>query len=168
MDDLITWLRARLDEDEQWARAASQVYAYSEGAVPPESGVHWTWVNGDWHQPVVPDPVVDEFLGGREGWSVNLATVERWPSRISAHSDPRMMRRAYAGTIEEMDPSAAGHIVRWDPARVLAEIDAKRRVVENQQRHAPGQSGYGAATFAVRCLALPYADRPGYREEWRP
>ena len=22
--------------------------------------------------------------------------------------------------------------------------------------------------FVIRCLALPYANRPGYREEWRP
>ncbi|MDB5243970.1 MAG: hypothetical protein JWP57_4596 [Spirosoma sp.] len=49
------------------------------------------------------------------------------------------------------------HFARWAPARVLAECDAKRRAREMQ-----------IADELDRILALPYADHPDYRSEWRP
>ena len=88
----------------------------------------------------------------------------------------------YAG--HEMDEvvdwvynEAWAHIARHDPARVLAECEAKRRIVE---LHGPDQpycdlnfSNADHAYFEGPCqnlqlLALPYADHPDYREEWRP
>ncbi len=66
----------------------------------------------------------------------------------------------------------APHIARWDPARVLAECEAKRRFVRNAQAW-DNTSGDNAQQVArellrmMRLLAVPYADRPGYREEWR-
>jgi hypothetical protein len=84
------------------------------------------------------------------------------------------------------------HIARWDPDRVLAQCDATERIIEI---HAPYissdlvddqavnrdacstcdeiiENGYVRnATWpcaTMRLLALPFADRPGYREEWRP
>ena len=81
-------------------------------------------------------------------------------------------------TDEVVDYSeSADHIAEWDPARVLRELDAKRRLLVVHRPYAPepDQSCLGCAggiTFTscpvVRLLALPYADRPGYREEWRP
>lgn len=81
------------------------------------------------------------------------------------------------------DRTIANHMMVWDPARVLREIDAKRRIIE---LHAY-PSGHGCSTTdetgynlnydevspedactTLRLLALPYADRPGYREEWAP
>lgn len=62
----------------------------------------------------------------------------------------------------------AKHIIRHDPARVLREIDAKRRVLREYERCGPKTQGYPGLRYAVRCLALPYADRPGYKESWRP
>jgi hypothetical protein len=67
-----------------------------------------------------------------------------------------------------------------DPARVLAECAAKRRIVKDWQtwNHAalttdyhanPNPSAYAHALHRVlQNLALPYADHPDYREEWRP
>jgi hypothetical protein len=52
--------------------------------------------------------------------------------------------------------------------RVLAECEAKRRIVENASRHAPGQRGYGASNFAAQCIALPYRNHPDYKQEWKP
>ncbi|GAB2731670.1 hypothetical protein GCM10027072_27960 [Streptomyces bullii] len=88
------------------------------------------------------------------------------------------------------------HIVRHDPARVLREIDAKRQVVTGyvkaietmeelallrERMKASGQDTFmtemervsaihrrDVLNGVLRLLALPYADRPGYREEWRP
>ncbi|MFD3532025.1 DUF6221 family protein [Streptomyces sp. NPDC058664] len=72
------------------------------------------------------------------------------------------------------------HIVRHDPARVLAEVDAKRRLAELHQaadyEYADGpvcltcdQGGplpYPCPT--LRLLALPYGPHPDYRDKWRP
>lgn len=61
----------------------------------------------------------------------------------------------------------AEHIARHNPARVLREIDAKRRIVDRYawlREH----GDTGGAAWVLPLLALPYADRPGYREEWRP
>jgi hypothetical protein len=65
------------------------------------------------------------------------------------------------------------HVVGHDPARVLREIDAKREVVRLAERahdYAPTfTSGFAAALEGVlRMYAVAYADRPGFREEWRP
>jgi hypothetical protein len=70
----------------------------------------------------------------------------------------------------------ADHIAVWDPARVLREIDAKRQLLDRYEelRAASKEQGLiGDVTeeyqdFLLRLLALPYADKPGYREEWAP
>lgn len=58
----------------------------------------------------------------------------------------------------------------------LAEVDAKRQLLD---QHAPVVDGSqdswiwfegseSKSSAIVRLLALPFADRPGWREEWRP
>lgn len=82
----------------------------------------------------------------------------------------------------------AAHIARHDPARVLAEVAAKRRVLERHHPAADGEMAWhvgacvGCGTegeFAdprtpdvndcpeLRDLAAPYASRPGFKPEWR-
>ena len=62
-----------------------------------------------------------------------------------------------------------------DPARILAECEAKRRIVEDAiaaDDHDPSDAyadGYRCALERVcEILALPYADHPDHRQEWRP
>ena len=85
----------------------------------------------------------------------------------------------------------ARHIARWDPHRVLAECEAKRRIVEQaaeaeeahrsimdefggdgSPRARVERAGYGQAAETLRrtllLLALPYADHADYDESWRP
>jgi hypothetical protein len=68
-------------------------------------------------------------------------------------------------------PDAQDHIATWCPVRVLAEVDAKRRIVEGLAEADP-HSGYITGTFAaedVLCLlALPHAEHPDYDPAWRP
>jgi hypothetical protein len=68
------------------------------------------------------------------------------------------------------------HILQHDPARMLREIDAKRRLIDEHDignRRVEDcftmecQSNRFPCT-TLRLLALPYADRPGDREDWRP
>ena len=73
-------------------------------------------------------------------------------------------------------PEEAEHIAAHDPARVLREIEAKRAIVaryeramENRRAHPKDLASAGALLAlhgVVELLALPYADRPGYRGEW--
>lgn len=51
------------------------------------------------------------------------------------------------------------------PARVLAECEAKRRIVEVAERFGTWEGGMADVT--LRYLALPYADHPDYRDEWK-
>lgn len=61
-----------------------------------------------------------------------------------------------------------------DPARVLREVEAKRKVVDHivyelADHGADNPWWYDDKLLPIlRMLALPYSDRPGYREDWRP
>jgi hypothetical protein len=124
VDDLITWFREQLDDDERIASAAGSL-------------------NSTWREV------------GRTGVIV-CSEGGRAEELIEAHIAP-----------------PAPHITRFDPARVLREVEAKRRLVE---LHSPGSDpcdAHDASLRSVPCevielLALPFSDRPGYREEWRP
>ncbi len=66
------------------------------------------------------------------------------------------------------------HIALWDPARALAEVEAKRRILavcvaDLAQRGEGALSGeVDRPTWDVLLfLAQPFADRPGFRPEWR-
>lgn len=72
---------------------------------------------------------------------------------------------------------------RHDPARVVAECESKRRIVKLadeadfldgtvwSDRGVSTDPGYGdpyCGERILRALALPYADHPDYRDEWKP
>lgn len=125
MDDLIAFLRARLDEDEAIARNA---------AVLPYGATEW--------------------FAGAEG---SVFAVE--PSQLHVR-----------GAILSLDDIGT-HIARWDPARVLAEVQAKRRILDLADDGGDGghPDGYWAAKVdVIAILALTHAEHPDYREEWRP
>jgi hypothetical protein len=122
-------IRARLDADEQWALAASAPHRYAEGNPPvPPGGVHWEWVGGENNDPAIVDPVIDEFVHVGDDWGVNLASVETW------YSGRWDMRALVANEMVEVQATAAGHIARHDPARVLATVAALRTVVDIIER----------------------------------
>lgn len=123
VDDLITWLRAALDDDERVAHAVFGV------------NVRADLINGK------PAP--------------------RWefpPESSSIYSSDGILRVRHTWKRE------AEHIIRWDPARVLAEVEAKRRLVDFLGR-IPEMS-YDVAEWGLMLLAQPYAGRDGWREEW--
>lgn len=86
-------------------------------------------------------------------------------------------RLGYVAAFEhEQDQS---HAVRHDPARVLAEVDAKRRILDEHQTtimsqywcatcHVPGDVPGSNWCMTLRLLAVPYAQHPSYRKEWTP
>jgi len=121
---------------------------------------------------------------GGESWHVNS---ESYPESIST-GDPTW-RDVVAGgrwggeaRIFDTDEDAL-HIARWSPARALAECDAKRRIIDLHQPTThpvlpPECEWCGPDTaldldeqwpcLHLKLFALPYADHPDYREEWKP
>jgi hypothetical protein len=122
-DDLITFVRARLDEDERIARKAGGV---------------------GWLRPEHPGENVAIFDSKGE----TVVYDEGWPTE-----------------------GQQAHIVAHDPARVLAEVDAKRKTLDDCEGIIVGFHHEESKDFArdvLRNLALPHADHPDYREDWRP
>jgi uncharacterized protein DUF6221 len=181
VDDLATWLRGiwdarmrQLDADEQVAREASR-----DGDHTTPTGEHWHWVESEHDQPQELNPVTDEYIN--DGSEVALRSVEEYPTMSLPVSTLPHFIVSYAQEV----PTVCGmHIARWDPARVLAEVEQERRDIEAKRRildwltrvdeymdrddmswHRLG--GAIDTDDAVRLLAQPYAGRPGFREEWR-
>ncbi|MCD0450782.1 DUF6221 family protein [Actinocorallia sp. API 0066] len=74
-------------------------------------------------------------------------------------------------------PHNAEHIARHDPARVLCEVEAKRMIVRAHEKWCKGAcetTSRGGETYdaahwwALKALAIAYANHSDYREEWRP
>jgi len=70
---------------------------------------------------------------------------------------------------DELSKVDAEHIARWDPARVLAECEAKRRIIMwHGDRNDCWFNSHGEPCDHLTALALPYADHPSFRQEWKP
>lgn len=151
MVDLAQWLRGQLDDDEAAAEACLPLHLR-----------------------------VGRFRG---------AEVPRW--RITKSGTGIIDEDGGTLRAQQIFPAEADHVIRHDPARVLREIDAKRGLLKLllSEGHAalrPGGSteiycgaDYGTGdpcecgrdermSKCLRLLALPYADRPGYKDAWRP
>lgn len=146
-DDLVAFLRARLDEDEQAALKATdgvadhllpedRSWADPTGALTRQAA---DWVSAKW------------LFSSRV-----VAKIEGW-NEIS---------------ISEGDTKIAEHIARHDPARVLREVEAKRRIIAElwdlDEGFATDHTAPRTAKAVLRLMALPYADHPDYHEDWRP
>lgn len=148
-DDLATFLRERLDEDQEAAeRTQPGPWIAVPAAMPGEMEIR--------HQ----------MRDGRPDVAAAVATTHG----------------LYCSGVD------AAHIARHDPARVLAEVKAKRRIVElHAHRDGPHEcpewkwrdpdhpedpweteTGWAAACLTLRLLASVYAEHPGYRSEWAP
>ena len=85
-----------------------------------------------------------------------------------------IMRNASTGDRSVTIPShVATYIARHDPARVLREVGAGRKILEHWQylkRHdAPGNPDPDHfEDYAVRPLAAVWSDHPDYDEAWKP
>jgi hypothetical protein len=139
MVDLLAFLKARLDEDEQAARAAAE-----ETGNPV-----WEYSGSD---------VIAEQTGYPGG--ITYVAVAPWDGDVPA--------------------PVGNHIARHDPARVLREVEAKRRILTRYEfvsSHGPAvdhtramdmtTGAQSALRDALRMLALPYTGHEDYREAWR-
>lgn len=157
MDDLVQFLRDRLNEDDAAARAVE------DGSAP--------W-DGQW--------VTD----GQNALRTRNGHVLAYGHRTTDGRDLPM----------PLKPGLAEHIARHDPARILREVEAKRQIVDTYALTVQLRDEAAARIKAagdtpdandldtwdraqreavilrdpVALLALPYADHPDYRDDWRP
>lgn len=166
--EIVEFLKARLDEDERDATAATEAVA-----------------DKHWHQ------------------SLRMREVVTRTPQLSAEDI------GVFGVVRSVDPwdepgpdPVLEHVARHDPARVLADVAAKRAIVEWQisrphrgqvtdydgcdsRRDSGAEDSEGntiweatglpcscgrdeAVVVVLGYLAAPYADHPDYDEAWRP
>jgi hypothetical protein len=133
--------------------------AEDEAAAGAATAGPWRWVDPRWGQHPI-GRVKWALVGDRDQMILPSHSGDMWPSA-----------------------SDADHITRWDPARVLADCEGKQQIVRMHRgiHVCPYDSG-GYTDFTddddehpgyrlcptLIALALLYADRSGWREEWRP
>ncbi|GAA0347789.1 DUF6221 family protein [Actinoallomurus spadix] len=111
--------------------------------------------------------------------AVPVGSINLPPAHWSAGSGP-LGEGWVLGTKEDINAhsaEAAEHIARHDPARIVREVQAKRRLLDQLYPEIKGadeaiegewnRNPYNADGL-LELLALPYANHPQYREEWRP
>ncbi|MFD9249531.1 DUF6221 family protein [Streptomyces bottropensis] len=144
MDDLVQFLRDRLEQEEAACRAARK-----------DGGGSWNLLAFERGDGAIYDDMGNPVL-----------TYDVDPSTGVANRHDE----------NPLGAQQAAFIVRHDPDRVLTDIRAKRQLVDKYAEVADNDvndveyaHGYANALGeAVRLLALPYADHPNYRQEWRP
>lgn len=145
--DLVQFLRARLDEDALWATEASR-----DRRNLAKGGVHWHWVSGETDTEITPNPSQETTIGEEVEGSVSLRSREEWPTTSGMGDLPQIALYA-----DEVLSTVGGHIVRHDPARVLAEVDAKRRILG--LHNIPAVVSPKMAAFGLRKGESPEDDR---------
>lgn len=153
--DLAPWLLEQIDVDERRARMAGNAPSPSDFSDSRGPGMRW--------RVIAPRDSELVYVAGGEPpecvWDIS-ENSETW--------------------------AALGeHIALWDPERVLAECAAKRRRIALHKADPNGDcttcvnpgtreefsEWWNPETYpcpTLRIEALPMADRPGYREQWRP
>lgn len=123
MDDLVTWRRAQLDEDERLA-------------------------------------------AGLEYWAGYIEQTQMGDSAGEAAYLRRVLRKvAAARRLIDLYEAARGRYLALADARARSLAPTKPEPSDEERRAMDMADAYAQA---VKLSALPLADRPGYREEWRP
>jgi hypothetical protein len=145
---------------------------YLRARIAEDEAAAWAATEGTWHR--------WDDLDGQGGFiTIGDANGVIPDGYVSTPDDAECNPVAKVYCEEDAD-----HLVRWGPARVLAECAAKRRVVERYETHDRalnralppvgdeayrGAAGYrhGEALLILLALAQPYAARPDFNPAWR-
>ncbi|WP_415395191.1 DUF6221 family protein [Rhodococcus globerulus] len=147
MSDVIAFLNARLDDDEAVALTSQAVNYQSNSGV-------WTFSDGEaeaeWES--------QRRFGGR--------------CKVVVHSSVRGGNFALdsSGNPRTQNPDMI-HIARYDPARALRDVAAKRGVIREMEaaRTSLEERGINVPffiTWTLWHLAAVYSDHPDYQKEW--
>lgn len=148
--DIVTFLHARIDEDERIAKEACHESA---------NGEHWQWENSDTDE-VVDLTTSDEYL--ENAGQVSLRSKEEYPTKTVGP-----LPHFAVPSSEEQQVGPARHIARWDPARVLAEVRAKRTLLDYWTSCALRGVDAGQH-YGRRAMAAVYESHEDYQPAWGP
>jgi hypothetical protein len=138
VSDIVAFVSARLDEDQADALAAQKA--------DPTPWTAQVSTDGPWP--------TDHDMRSGAGLVVSASDVGLWDCEGS-------------NTLCMAGPTSQ-HIARHDPARVLAEVKAKRAIVKFCDEDPLFLEGGWAYTDRVlRLMASAYADHPDYNPAWR-
>ncbi|MER5903068.1 DUF6221 family protein [Streptomyces mirabilis] len=144
--ELVDFLRARLDEDERVAREAAQ----HAGAALATAAAH----EGVWKPP----------YDGPEWWN-------DYDHIFVVCDRPGQPRKVMIADCDSGAFTLTPHIARHDPTRVLAEVESKRRIVENlaavqlEQTRLRELRG-PLAEVTLRMLARPFRAHSDFDPSW--
>lgn len=158
MDDLVAFLRARLDEDERIARATLWDDDGSLGSNhwhAFDRGPHDGWTQARW---VVIDGADEGVVISRPQAADDEAVIRH----IARHDPARVLReieakRQLVKLHGRATLRAGGGAQYFDTTIVCRTCEPSYQFPE---------MSWPCST--LRLLALPYADHPDYRESWRP
>ena len=115
-----------------------------------------------------------DFLRARLGEDeavARAAAVDQWGYEVGSREGFQWASLVLSAE-RDTSPEQDEFIDRHTPARVLADVEAKRRIVDEATNYTPelehGDNGEWAFDVTLRLLALPHASHPDYRNEWRP
>ncbi len=152
MSDLVAFLNARLDEDEAAAKAAT-------------SGP-WQWDRreeyGEW--------------GDRGPKLMSLTATWMSPEGTGPYPVTVVSGYGYDAYGIGVEDADAAHIARHDPARMLREVEAKRKILAEYERTRADRKAHPrdlplagallAVHGVVRALAAVYSDHPEFDDAW--
>jgi hypothetical protein len=111
-------------------------------------------------------------------WTAKPASSGTWThlvAEVRFADDPPEIHEDYVVALVRDDRAEWAHIARHDPARVLAEVAAKRQIINRytaqtaiQYENSIEEDRAWVLESVIRLLALPHASHPAYRESWRP
>jgi hypothetical protein len=153
---LTEFVTARLDEDEAAATGATPG-PWAVGGSPDAMYLPRDFVHAPGYRP-------EGFSQGQNVGDASVADGGMGPWAVSVRGSG-------------FPQANATHIARWDPARVLGEVDAKRKILAEHRIidgrcHVCTAIADGHATrFRAPCwtllaLASVYSDHPDYDQEW--
>lgn len=145
-DDIVQWLGAQLDEDERIARSCS--------------GRDWREHPKNWVSTPPVNRVAVVLHDGDRGH-----ILRHDPARVLLEIDAK--RQLLAEVLSE--PHFISADDHWNTCPAIVDEDGVPLCLDESRAPGPCDCGRGARVARrLHLLALPYADRPGYREEWRP
>lgn len=153
MNDLVAFLTARLDEEEQLARIA---------AAPDSSGV-WTYVHGPHEIKVVNAlgyHVIEHCDDGADITSTGMHIAHWDPARVLQELEAKreIVRLHGRMSVQPGHPYFNDAHLTTDPMVLCRSCEPER--MWRRERSWPCRT--------LRTLALPYAGHPDYDEAWRP
>jgi len=156
MEAHLAFLIRCLEEDAAVAHEASR-----RDATYVAGGAHWVWEETRTDRECELDPVTQEFVGeDHRAGTVSLRSREQFDV------GPWELSQFAIGSAEEVAVSVGLHILRHDPASVLADIEAKQDILRTHERLSNGGRSACQRCWPARCEILimvrAYRERPGY------